>query len=167
MERIWERRDDENDASWQGFQTFLQMKPRSIEKLAEMVQKSPKTLRDWRRKHDWRERAAAFDNSAIELARQELRKELAASMKARWQQAEMIANVAADALEGKLPSASPRTLSEAFYSAVDVQVKLIDKLELLKDTDNGSRELEIRIVAADDSYTSEARKAPLTLPAEF
>lgn len=163
MTRIWERRDDETDASWQGFQTFLTMKPRNERECAKLIQRSESTVRRWASRYDWRERVKEFDNSAIERARQELQQELATSMKARWQQAEMIANIAAGALEGKLAAASPRTLSEAFYSAVDVQVKLTDRLELLKDTGR-DKELEIRIVAADDSYTPEARK-PLTFPA--
>lgn len=167
MIRIWERRDDETDAAWSGFQYYLQMKPRNASICAKMVGKSESTINRWIARYDWRERVAAFDNSAIELARQELRKELATSMKARWQQAETIANVAAEALEGKLASASPRTLSEAFYSAVDVQVKLIDRLELLKDTGDESKELTINIVAADDSYSPDAKKEPLTLPAEY
>ena len=155
---IWERRADEKDAAWQGFQVYLQQVPRNESECAKMIGKSESTIRRWAAQHEWRRRAAAFDNSAIEQARQELRQRLTNSLTARWEQAEMIANVTSAALEKKIEQASPRTLSEAFYSAVDVQLKLTDKLELLKDT-GGEKELTINIVRAERSGDSIIPKA--------
>lgn len=148
-DEIWSRRDDENAEQWAAFQYYLTMSPRNASDCAKMIQKSETTVRRWAARHDWRRRATAFDESALEQARQNIRQQLSIALMNRWQQSEQIANHAASVLERKLDSASPRTASEVYYSATDLQLKLIERLKMLEDT-GGDRELRIEIVAATD-----------------
>lgn len=59
---IWTRRADENEPSYEGFQTYLRLGAgRSIAKAAEKLGKSRQTLEPWSAKYNWVERARAYD----------------------------------------------------------------------------------------------------------
>lgn len=58
----WVRRDDEGARPFQAFRTYMNLgTSRSIRKAAEIEGKSTTQLEDWSAKHEWVERARAYD----------------------------------------------------------------------------------------------------------
>ena len=161
-ENIWERQQDEGDAAWAGFQAYLLSSPRSIENTAKQVQKSPKTLRNWAARYDWRRRATAFDADALEEARRELRRKLSTSFLKRWKDLDELAAMAADTLRTKIQQASPRTLAEILEMASEKQLSMVDKLKILDETDADDQTLTINIVAAGETVDLQDKSQILT-----
>ena len=70
--RPWDQRDDETSKAYRAFCVYLHLGPeRSIRKAHREVTgnaaTSPRWFEEWSRKHDWPERAAAFDTMLNQL----------------------------------------------------------------------------------------------------
>jgi len=59
---VWTRREGEQEGAYAAFQAYLRLgAARSIVKAANKVGKARQTLEVWSARHDWRERARAYD----------------------------------------------------------------------------------------------------------
>ena len=151
MQKIWERRADESSKAFGAFKTYLFLSNRSCTEVAKMQHKTPQHIRRWASKYDWQERAAAWDNSLIEEARQSLKIDLPAKIKTQWQTSGALLEQAAAALAKKdMSAAGFRSLAEIYTGAANLQLKIIEMLKLLEsDNSDTEKNLTINIVAAD------------------
>lgn len=147
-ENSWERQADESVRDYEYFRMYLLSTPRSLEKLAETIQKSASRIRGIAAAHDWRGRAAAYDASIMEEARQAIRHELPAVIMRQWRDsAEIAARAAAELRTRDMARASFKSLNE-IYATFSLQLqKLAETLKVMEDT--GDKNLTIKIVRAE------------------
>lgn len=74
----WVRQDDETEVAYEAFRTYLNLGSRRTMRLtAETVGKNPSLMERWAQRHDWRERARAFDRHMDSAETDGLAEELA------------------------------------------------------------------------------------------
>lgn len=75
-EKPWEQQPGESGPAFEAFSTYRDFGPgRTVSAVAEKLQKSSSLIRKWQGRWNWRERAAAYDNSITEEARRKAVKE--------------------------------------------------------------------------------------------
>lgn len=127
---IWERQADEPHAAFCAFKCYLELRPRSVTKVAEKIQKSAPLVRRWSSKYDWRERARAWDNSILEQAREMVIAEQGKEYMRQWREAQELREAAFAAIMELLNAkrGSLHALTELFNTARQSQIDLIEKL---------------------------------------
>ena len=61
MDEIWNRQENESTRAFEAFAAYRDLKPRSLARLAEALNKHQSKLAEWSSKHNWVSRAAAWD----------------------------------------------------------------------------------------------------------
>ena len=69
MKNTWERLENETDAAFSAFTTYLELEDRSLQKVSTKLSKSRQLINRWTNKFDWKNRAIAWDNSLLEELR--------------------------------------------------------------------------------------------------
>ena len=75
-QKAWERRRNESNPAWEAFQIYLKMEDRSVIKVSEQLGKARQLIGLWAQKHDWKERAHAFDSDVMIPAAEEAKEKL-------------------------------------------------------------------------------------------
>ena len=116
----WEQQEGEKIKQYQAFQCYLET--RSVKKVAEMLNLSEARIRRLMTQNDWKYRAAKFDFSVIEEARQEVKRKFTNKLIERWERCEELQQRAFEALKQKdLTNASFKSLNEIYHSAAQLQ----------------------------------------------
>lgn len=97
--KIWERQKGETDKAYSAFKVYLEMKDRSIKKVAEKLSVSVPNVRKWASKFDWDERIAAYDSSIVEATRKSKIKAIKNSIERKNNVAGKLEDKALSALE--------------------------------------------------------------------
>lgn len=137
----WERLPEETDLAYSAFVEYLSA--RNVSELSKICQKSRQQLTTWAKKYRWRERAAAYDSSLVESARQEK----IARQKSALARKEELASLLIEKAEQMLKELPIKRGS--FRSATEMLslgFELAD--EALADS-SGDNELTIKIVCED------------------
>lgn len=66
----WYRLPSESSSAYEAFRIYLESSDRSLQNVAEMLQKSRQTINRWANRYDWKARAVAYDSSITEFNRQ-------------------------------------------------------------------------------------------------
>ena len=61
----WDRRDTENARAYAAFRTFRDLGP--VRRLVDVVDYPPRTVKSWSTRHDWTDRALAWDDETHRL----------------------------------------------------------------------------------------------------
>ena len=126
----WERQKGENNKRYEAFCKYRDMKPRSLQKVAEELTKSSALIRRWSAQDKWLERVAAWDDEQDRIARQAQIDEIKKMRKRHADLATAMLVKAAQAL---------RRLPEDEIKATDVSrmVETASKLERISRGDVG------------------------------
>lgn len=145
----WERREGESEKHYHAFKLYLET--RDAQKCSEMTNLSVSHIRRLMAKNDWKYRAAKFDSSLMEEARQEIKRNFASKMIERWKICDELQQRAFEALQKKdLSKASFKTLNEIFHSAVQLQLNLADKLKFWEEKQETPQNFVINIIPKEN-----------------
>lgn len=143
--KSWNRLENESDAAFEAFKIYLELDERSYRQVAVELRKSDTLIRRWASQYNWRERAAAWDNSILEDVRQEIKRSLSREIKRQWKESIALQRLSFDALSTKdMNKASFKSLNEIYNSARQAQWEIVDRLKLDETDDN----IKIEIVDA-------------------
>lgn len=80
-QKAWEKLPDETDKAWQAFLVYLDLTPpRTYQQAADKMGRGVDMLRTWGRKYHWVARSLAYDNSLMQIATLEEKKEAIAGL---------------------------------------------------------------------------------------
>lgn len=125
----WERLENETDAAFSAFKTYLELDERSCRKVAEKLKKSTTLIHRWADKFDWKNRAIAWDNSLLEELRIKEKQNLSKTIRRQLKELKNFQEKAADGLSQKdLSKASVKSLNEMYHSALQAHWTLLEKI---------------------------------------
>lgn len=147
----WDRLPNETAEHYGYFREFLLMTPvRRLETVAQTVQKSPSHIRSLASKYDWKDRAAKFDSSLMDAARETIRRRLPEVLTRQWNNCvEIASKVVTELLQRDLSKASYKSLNELLAISLSQSQKSAEVLDALNDTHKNG-EMTINIVRAGD-----------------
>lgn len=129
MNAIWLRQGGESDRDFHAFTLFLEN--RNIEKVSEMLQKTPQHIRRVAAKNEWRARVAAYDAAMVEEARMLISRHYASFIKRQWEGNELILDKLYTVLSQRdFNSAGTRTLNELVATLTQGQKEIAELLKL-------------------------------------
>ena len=142
----WERQQGEGEKIFRAFTLYLTC--RSIEKVAKELNKSRNYIRRICSEWNWKERTADFDKSILESTRQELKLKVAERFKKQWEDCALMQEKVIQTFEKRdFEKCSFKSLNEIYFSAAQLQMKILETLKILEDVD-GDKNLTINIIPA-------------------
>lgn len=125
----WERLENETDAAFSAFTTYLELEDRSLQKVSTKLSKSRQLINRWANKFDWKNRAIAWDNSLLEELRIKEKQNLSKTIRRQLKELKNFQERAADGLSQKdLSKASVKSLNEMYHSALQAHWSLLEKI---------------------------------------
>ena len=141
MRNAWERLENETDAAFTAFKTYLEMDDRSLQKVSTKLSKSRQLINRWASKFDWKNRAVAWDNSLLEELRIKEKQNLSKTIKRQLKELKNFQEKAADGLSQKdLSKASVKSLNEMYHSALQAHWSLLEKLGVTNVEENSAED---------------------------
>lgn len=150
----WEQQEGEKLNQYQAFRIYLET--RSVAKCSEMTNLSESQIRRLMSKNDWKYRAAKFDASLIDEARQEVKRKFTSKLMERWEHCDELQQRAFEALKARdLTKASFKSLNEIYHSAAQLQLKTAELMKIFDADAEPDKNIEIRIVSAEKPKTQQ------------
>lgn len=137
QEYIWTRRDGESHAAFAAFREYLSMGgKRSGREVAERIGKSTSMIQDWSSRHQWRERARAYDNHILTAETDGYANQLAGVRAKHIRLSEKLLDHLDERLDHFIERKQDPTMrwTQAFKAGAEVQAKALSLRE--NETDN-------------------------------
>lgn len=130
--KSWYRLPNESSAAYAAFKVYLDSADRSLQNVAEMLQKSRQTITRWAKKFAWQERSAAYDSSIVEGERKRKAKRWNDAIEKLWKEANLYADRAIEKmLKLDVDKMSVRATIDMGLAAKDI-INAIAELEASK-----------------------------------
>ena len=135
--KLWERQENETDAAFSAFKTYLGMDDRSLQKVSTKLSKSRQLINRWASRFDWKNRAVAWDNSLLEELRLREKQNLSKTIRRQLKDLKNFQERAAEGLNQKdLSKASVKSLNEMYHAAFQAQWTLLEKIGVTNSEEN-------------------------------
>ena len=118
----WERQSGESYAAFEAFQTYLTA--RSYPKVAEKLSKSVTLMKRWAKRHNWRERADAWDNEVSRRAMEQASADYAAMIERQINIGRMMQSRGANSIQQMNLSDLPPKMLPALVELVKIGVNV-------------------------------------------
>lgn len=151
--KIWERQKSEGDVAFAAFQCFLEMDERSIQKVADKLQRDRSLIQRWSTKYNWKDRSIAWDNSLMEARRKAYLKRYNKFLDKQFAGNERIQELALQVLEEKnMAQISWKSWNEIYRSNCQEMMEIAKNIGVVTETDS---EITINIKRAEEPDDSE------------
>lgn len=146
----WQRQEGETSKQYELFCKYLKMPRRSIEKLANEVKLSAVYIRRIAAEKQWRDRAAEYDESCLETAREEVRRLVAEGLVKQYEMYQSLqAKAASELLQRDMSKASFKSLNEIVATAGTGIFKIAEALKVFEDSAQVDKNVTIHIIGAE------------------